>query len=93
MSCTVFANDRRAASKIVLRIVETPSCTRKNIKIRSHAGYNNALRNGGDTSYTRENLNNRSYADSNTEGVPTNQQNTAKLCICDPIAIRTIKTL
>ena len=61
LQCAVFANDRRAASKIVLRIVETPSCTRKNINIRSHAGYNNASPNGGDTSYTCENLSNRSY--------------------------------
>ena len=42
-------------------------------------------------SYTRENISNRSYTDSNTEGVPTNQQNIAKLYVCDPIAVKTTK--
>ena len=44
-------------------------------------------------SYTRENISDRSYTDSNAEGVPTNQQNIAKLYVCDPIAVKTIKTL
>ena len=42
-------------------------------------------------SYTRENISDRSYTDSNAEGVPTNQQNIAKLYVCDPIAVKTIK--
>ena len=40
-------------------------------------------------SYTRENISDRSYTDSNAEGVPTNQRNIAKLYVCDPIAVKT----
>ena len=40
-------------------------------------------------SYTRENISDRSYTDSNAEGVPTNQRNIAKLYVCDPIAVNT----
>ena len=89
-SCTVLANNRCAASNMVLRIVETPSCTRKNKKIRSHAGYSNALPMVETPSYTRENISNRSYTDSNTgtQCVPT-----AKLGVCDATTIGTIKTL
>ena len=43
-------------------------------------------------SYTRENISDRSYTDSNAAG-PTNQQNIAKQYVCDPIAVKTIKTL
>ena len=74
---------------MVLRIVETPSCTRKNKKVRSHAGYTNALPMWT-PSYTRENISNRTYTDSNTgtQCVPT-----AKLGVCDATTIGTIKTL
>ena len=78
---------------MVLRIVEKPSCARKNIKIHAHVGYNCDLSIAETPSYTRENISNRSYTDSNTEGVPTNQQNIAKLYVCDPIAVKTKKTL
>ena len=64
---------------MVLRIVEKPSCARKNIKIHAHVGYNCDLSIAETPSYTRENISNRSYTDSNTERVPTNQQNIAKL--------------
>ena len=54
LQCAVFANDRRAASNIVLRIVETPSCNRKNAKVRGHTDFKDALSMVEVPSYTRE---------------------------------------
>tara|TARA_B100000749_G_C18231065_1_gene384262 strand:+ start:416 stop:628 length:213 start_codon:yes stop_codon:yes gene_type:complete len=69
---------------MVLRIVETPSCNRKNAKVRGHSGTGvlNILPMVEVPSYTRENTNNRLYTVSNIEDVPTNHA----------IGLRTLKT-
>ena len=71
-----FANDRDAflqpskhrgpgirESRMILRIVETPSCNRKNVRVRDgdHEGYKYVLSMVETPSYTRENTSNRPY--------------------------------
>ena len=67
---------------MVLRIVETPSCNRKNAKVRGHMDFKDVLPMVEVPSYTRENTNNRLYTVSNIEDVPTNHA----------IGLRTLKT-
>ena len=68
---------------MILRIVETPSCNRKNAKVRGHTDFKDVLPMVKVPSYTREKINNSLFTVWNIiEDVPTNHA----------IGLRTLKT-